>query len=74
MKIALKDTLSGLGLPRMPGCRPSIPRLMPIAPELSPFRRGYHGALGWMPCLHDRYEEGGTTKSEYFWQDLQVAR
>jgi hypothetical protein len=38
------------------------------------FQRGYHGALGWMPCLHDRYEEGGTTKSEYFWQDLQVAR
>lgn len=27
-----------------------------------------------MPCLHDRYEEGGTTKSEYFWQDLMVAR
>lgn len=27
-----------------------------------------------MPCLHDRYEEGGTTKSEYFWQDLLVAR
>lgn len=27
-----------------------------------------------MPCLHDRYEEGGATKSEYFWQDLLVAR
>ncbi len=27
-----------------------------------------------MPCLHDRYEEGGTTKSEYFWQDLSVAQ
>jgi len=27
-----------------------------------------------MPCLHDRYEEGGTTKSEYFGQDLLVAR
>jgi len=27
-----------------------------------------------MPCLHDRYEEGGITKSEYFWQDLLVAR
>lgn len=26
------------------------------------------------PCLHDRYEEGGATKSEYFWQDLLVAR
>jgi hypothetical protein len=38
------------------------------------FRRGYYGPLVWMPCLHDRYEEGGTTKSEYFWQDLLVAR
>jgi len=27
-----------------------------------------------MPYLHDRYAEGGTTKSEYFWQDLLVAR
>jgi len=27
-----------------------------------------------MPCLHDWYEEGGTTKSEYFRQDLLVAR
>jgi hypothetical protein len=27
-----------------------------------------------MPCLHDGYKEGGITKSEYFWQDLLVAR
>jgi len=26
------------------------------------------------PCLHDRYEEGGATNSDYFWQDLLVAR
>jgi SAM-dependent methyltransferase len=26
------------------------------------------------PCLHDRFEEGGVTNSEYFWQDLMVAR
>lgn len=38
------------------------------------FRRGYTGKMKVMPCLHDRYEEGGTTKSEYFWQDLIVAR
>ena len=38
------------------------------------FRKGYFGLLTWMPCLHDRYEEGGVTKSEYFWQDLLVAR
>lgn len=38
------------------------------------FRKFYQGKLVWMPCLHDRYEEGGATKSEYFWQDLLVAR
>jgi hypothetical protein len=38
------------------------------------FRRGYGGSMRFMPCLHDRYEEGGATKSEYFWQDLLVAR
>lgn len=38
------------------------------------FRKSYNGLLVWMPCLHDRYEEGGITKSEYFWQDLLVAR
>lgn len=38
------------------------------------FRKGYSGRLELLPCLHDRYEEGGTTKSEYFWQDLLVAR
>lgn len=38
------------------------------------FKKGYSGSLIWMPCLHDWYEEGGTTKSEYFWQDLLVAR
>lgn len=38
------------------------------------FRKGYVGSMKLMPCLHDRYEEGGTTKSEYFWQDLLVAR
>ena len=38
------------------------------------FSKGYSGTLNFMPCLHDRYKEGGTTKSEYFWQDLLVAR
>ena len=38
------------------------------------FRQGYFGRMVLMPCLHDRYEEGGITKSEYFWQDLLVAR
>lgn len=38
------------------------------------FRQDYTGRMTFMPCLHDRYEEGGATKSEYFWQDLVVAR
>ncbi|MFH0798568.1 MAG: DUF268 domain-containing protein [Pseudomonadota bacterium] len=38
------------------------------------FRRGCSDKLMLMPCFHDRYEEGGTTKGEYFWQDLLVAR
>lgn len=38
------------------------------------FRSSYSGRLELLPCLHDWYEEGGTTKSEYFWQDLLVAR
>lgn len=38
------------------------------------FRRGYQGRLDFLPCLHDWYEEGGSTKDEYFWQDLHVAR
>ena len=38
------------------------------------FRKNYSGKMKFMPCLHDRYEEGGATKSEYFWQDLLVAR
>ena len=38
------------------------------------FRRGYTGKMKFMPCLHDRYEEGGAANSEYFWQDLLVAR
>ena len=38
------------------------------------FRAGYSGHIELVPCLHDWYEEGGATKNEYFWQDLQVAR
>jgi hypothetical protein len=38
------------------------------------FRRHYTGRMTFMPSLHDRFEDGGDTKSEYFWQDLLVAR
>lgn len=42
--------------------------------DLIRFRAIYSGRLEFKPCLFDWYEEGGTTKSEYFWQDLLVAR
>lgn len=42
--------------------------------DLSRFRAAYAGSLKLLPCLHDWYEEGGTTRNEYFWQDLLVAR
>lgn len=38
------------------------------------FRRVYEGVISLNPQLHDRDDEGGVTKSEYFWQDLMVAR
>jgi SAM-dependent methyltransferase len=38
------------------------------------FLKRYKGKTSFMPCLHDRYEEAGVTNSEYFWQDLLVAR
>ena len=38
------------------------------------FRRDYVGTLTLKPCLHDKYDESGVSKSEYFWQDLLVAR
>jgi hypothetical protein len=42
--------------------------------DLASFRRLYKGPLQYAPCLHDRFEEGGATNNEYFWQDLLVAR
>lgn len=38
------------------------------------FRSSYQGRLDFLPCLSDWYEEGGTTQTEYFLQDLHVAR
>jgi hypothetical protein len=38
------------------------------------FRRNYSGKMTIMPCLHDRRQESGDTKNEYFWQDLIVSR
>jgi hypothetical protein len=48
-----------------------IPRYLA---NLLQFRRQYAGALSLRPCLYDWYEEGGSATSEYFLQDLHVAR
>ena len=48
-----------------------IPRYMR---DVICFSSQFSGRLEILPCLHDWNEEGGTTKSEYFWQDLLVAR
>ena len=42
--------------------------------DLLNFKSQYQGKLELMPCLHDWFEEGGSTKTEYFWQDLYVAQ
>jgi len=38
------------------------------------FRKGFKGRVVLNPYLGDRFKEGGSTKNEYFWQDLLVAQ
>ena len=38
------------------------------------FRKNYHGKINFVPCLQDRFEESGSSRNEYFWQDLFVAQ
>ena len=52
----------------------SLRRLPAFFHEKRQFRHGHDGNFVLRPCLHDRYTEAGVTKSEYFWQDLIVAR
>lgn len=42
--------------------------------DLKKFKSQYKGAITIRPALNDRSQEGGVTSSEYFWQDLLVAR
>lgn len=42
--------------------------------DLLSFRKGYRGKLVLNPYIGDRFKEGGSTKNEYFWQDLLVAQ
>jgi hypothetical protein len=38
------------------------------------FKRQFKGELNFSPSLQDRFEESGAINSEYFWQDLMVAK
>ena len=38
------------------------------------FRVGYSGSMNLLPCLHDKMEDAGSFKGEYFWQDLIFAQ
>ena len=52
----------------------SIKGLPRFVRDFYQFKLAYKGRLELVPCLHDWYEEGGSTKNEYFWQDLLVAQ
>ena len=38
------------------------------------FRKKYGGRIEFMPCLHDRDTQSGDVHSEYFLQDLEIAK
>ncbi len=61
----------GLDLRKLLGALFGLPRYVRHGLR---FRRGFKGRIELRPCLHDWGKEGGTTRSEYFWQDLLVAR
>lgn len=56
-----KLTRSLMGLPR-------------YTRDMIKFKSNYKGDMELVPCLHDWYEEAGSAKDEYFWQDLLVAK
>lgn len=61
----------GIDFRRMYKSLKGVPRFLA---DLMKFNRVYKGKLTLLPCLHDWDEEGGSTKNEYFWQDLYVAQ
>lgn len=61
----------GLDLRRMLRSLRGIPRYLA---DWLHFRRLYDGPIKLRPCLYDWYDAGGSTKDEYFLQDLHVAR
>ena len=41
--------------------------------DLYKFKKKYKGKIKILPCVHDRLDNAGIIKNEYFWQDLIVA-
>lgn len=60
-----------LGFRRLFKTAISIPKYINQAYK---FKNNYKGEITYLPCLTDWYEESGTSKGEYFWQDLYVAQ
>ena len=65
------STQFGLDPRRMLRSLRGVPRYMA---DLVNFRRQYTGAVSLRPCLYDWHEEGGAASTEYFLQDLHIAR
>ena len=42
--------------------------------DLIKIKKVYNGEISYLPCLIDKFAEGGSAKSEYFIQDLFIAR
>lgn len=61
----------GINLKKILRIFTGVPRFLS---ESARFKKQYKGKFSWMPCLTDWYEEGGSARGEYFWQDLYVAR
>ncbi len=65
------STQLGFDLPRLFRGVSALPE---YAKDLKSFKSKYKGKLIFNPCLLDKGEEGGSTTSEYFLQDLYVAQ
>ncbi len=65
------STQLGFDLPRLFRGASALPD---YAKDLKSFKSKYKGKLILNPCLLDKSEESGSTKSEYFLQDLYVAQ
>ena len=52
----------------------SMRGIPPFCMDWLKFRRAFGENLNLVPCLHDRYQQGGSVDNEYFIQDFWVAR